>query len=158
MDKKTVKLSNGAEIAYLERLGGSQPLVLLHGITDSCLTFEPFLSSINANCHVFALDLRGHGDSSKPEARYTTEAYADDVRAFIQEVCKGPTLLAGHSLGGLVTVKVAATAPDLVTRIFLEDPPLYFVDDLNDIYQALFESMAVPPPPYRTSDTAHTFA
>ena len=143
MEKTSITLDNGTRIAYLERAGGSTPLILLHGITDSARTYEPLLEQISPTCHVYALDHRGHGDSAKPDSHYDTEAYADDVRHFIREVAGGPALIQGHSLGGAVAVQVAATAPELVERLFLEDPPLYFVNNLNETYQQLFEGIVM---------------
>ena len=143
MNKSTVHLRNGAQIAYLERAGSEVPLILLHGITDDASTYEPLLPDISARAHIFAMDFRGHGESSKPDSLYDTEAYADDVRHFIREVVGEPVLLGGHSLGGVVAVQVAATAPDLLRGLLLEDPPLYFVNDLDPIYQTLFENMVV---------------
>ncbi len=141
MDYHKAKLGNGSEIAYLQRPGSGQPLVLLHGITDSAQTYAPLLQHIDTTAHVYALDFRGHGYSAKPETRYTTDAYADDVRHFIREVADGPVTLAGHSLGGVVTMQVAGTAPELVSQLLLEDPPVYFVNNLNATYRALFEGV-----------------
>jgi pimeloyl-ACP methyl ester carboxylesterase len=138
---RATTLGNGTRIAFLERPGGDRPLLLLHGITDDARTYEPLLERIDPALHVYALDFRGHGDSSKPDARYDTDAYADDVRGFIREQVGAPVLLAGHSLGGLVTVQVGATAPELVSRLFLEDPPLYFVNGLDEIFETLFNAM-----------------
>jgi pimeloyl-ACP methyl ester carboxylesterase len=101
------------------------------------------MDGIDPRCRVVALDLRGHGGSDRPGALYDAEAYADDVRHFIDEIAGAPTLLAGHSLGGVVAVQVGATAPDKVRALFLEDPPLYFVNDLNETYRALFEGMVM---------------
>lgn len=143
MDRKTAELGNGITLSYLERTGGREPLVLLHGITDNARTYEPLVDRIDDRFRVYALDFRGHGESDKPDALYDTEAYADDVRHFIREVVGGPVLLEGHSLGGAVSVQVGATAPDLVTGLILEDPPLYFVNDLNEIYTALFEGIVI---------------
>lgn len=143
MERKSVRLGNGTTISYLERAGGSEPLVLLHGITDHALTYAPFENRIDPRYHVFALDHRGHGHSDKPDTHYDTEAYADDVRHFIREVAGGCVLLEGHSLGGAVAVQVGATAPELVRGLVLEDPPLYFVNDLNETYRALFEGIVM---------------
>ena len=143
MDKTTVTLGNNTRIAYLDRSGGETPLILLHGITDSARSYEPLLEYISPACRVFALDHRGHGDSDKPDTHYSTEAYADDVRHFIREVVGGPALVQGHSLGGAVALQTGVTAPELVRSLFLEDPPLYFVNNLNEIYQRLFEGIVV---------------
>ena len=143
MERKTATLGNGLTLSYLERAGGSEPLVLLHGITDSAMTYEPLAEKISERFKVYALDFRGHGESDKPDSLYDTEAYADDVRHFIREVVGGPVLLEGHSLGGAVSVQVGATAPELVSGLILEDPPLYFVNGINEIYTALFEGIVV---------------
>lgn len=143
LERKSETLGNSTSVSYLERSGGVEPLLLLHGITDSARTYEPLIGGIDKRFHVYALDFRGHGNSDKPESLYDTDAYADDVRHFISEVVGSPVLLEGHSLGGAVSVQVGATAPDLVTGLILEDPPLYFVNDLNEIYRALFEGIVV---------------
>lgn len=139
MNKTRVALGNGVHLACLERPGGRVPLVLLHGITNNAESWLPVLDHIDSRCRVFALDFRGHGASDKPESFYDTDAYADDVRHFIDEIVGEPALVAGHSLGGVVAVQTGVTAPGLVRSLFLEDPPLYFVNNLNPIYRALFE-------------------
>lgn len=143
MNKTMVSLGNGIDLACIERPGGEVPLVLLHGITDNAFTWLPLLDRIDSRCRVIALDFRGHGESDKPEDIYDTEAYAADVRHFIDEVFGQPALVLGHSLGGVVAVQVAATAPEKVRGLFLEDPPLYFVNDLNAVYRGLFEAMVL---------------
>lgn len=143
LEEKTATLGNGTSVSYLERSGGDRPLLLLHGITDNARTYEPLMAGLDSRFHVYALDFRGHGRSDKPETRYDTDAYADDVRHLIREVVGAPVLLEGHSLGGAVAVQVGSTAPELVVGLVLEDPPLYFVNDLNPIYQAVFESIVV---------------
>jgi pimeloyl-ACP methyl ester carboxylesterase len=143
MKKFTASLGNAIDLAYLERPGGDVPLVLLHGITDNALTWAPLLDRIDPRCRVLAPDFRGHGESAKPDAVYTAEAYAEDVRHLIDEVAGQPALVLGHSLGGVVAVQVGVTAPERVRALFLEDPPLYFVNDLNEIYQAVFQGMVM---------------
>ncbi len=143
MTKHSVTLANGVRLAYLERAGGDVPLVLLHGITDNALTWLPVLDRIDPRCRIIAPDFRGHGESDKPDDFYEAEAYADDVRHLIDLVVGEPALVLGHSLGGVVAVQVGITAPERVRGLFLEDPPLYFVNDLNDIFRTLFEGMVV---------------
>ena len=143
MERKAATLKNGITLSYLERAGGSEPLVLLHGITDNAGTYEPLAARISDRFKVYALDFRGHGSSDKPGSVYDTDAYADDVRHFIREVVGAPVLLEGHSLGGVVSVQVGVTAPELVFGLILEDPPLYFVNHINEIYTALFEGIVL---------------
>ncbi|MDH3641058.1 MAG: alpha/beta hydrolase [Gammaproteobacteria bacterium] len=138
MEEIYADLANGTRLRYLKRPGAGAVVVMLHGITDTADSYRPCIASIGADACLYVLDHRGHGHSSKPDDRYTTDAYADDVRAFIPTVSDAPVLLAGHSLGGLVAVQVAATAPELVSSLLLEDPPLYFVNAITDVYQAIF--------------------
>ena len=56
---------------------------------------------------------------------YQFEKYVTDTVAFIQNQVGEPVYLIGHSLGGLVSIGVAAAMPDMVRAIALEDPPLY---------------------------------
>jgi pimeloyl-ACP methyl ester carboxylesterase len=143
MKKSTHTLGSGVRLACLERPGGDVPLVLLHGISDNALTWAPVLDGIDSRCRVIAPDLRGHGESDKPEARYDAEAYAGDVRRLIEEVVGEPALVLGHSLGAVVGVQIGTTAPGLVRALCLEDPPLYFVNDLSDLYRGLFEGIVM---------------
>ncbi len=142
-EKRRIALGNGVYLACMERPGGDVPLVLLHGITENARTWAPVIDGIDARCSVYALDFRGHGESDKPEDFYDAESYAADVRHFIDEVLGEPALVLGHSLGGVVAVQVGRTAPALVRGLLLEDPPLYFVNDLNPIYRGLFEAMVM---------------
>ena len=60
-----------------------QPVVLLHGITDSWHSFETVMAHLPPSLHVFALSQRGHGDSDRP-GRYRTRDFAADAAAFIE--------------------------------------------------------------------------
>ena len=69
-DVKSVKLSNGVTLPYVEQGDPSGvPVVLLHGITDSWRSFAPVLPSLPASIHAFALTQRGHGDADRPADR-----------------------------------------------------------------------------------------
>ena len=140
--RQTATLSNGHEVAFLVRQGTGETLIVLHGITDDASTWSPLLADMAPGCTVYALDLLGHGESARHDGLYDAEAYAEDVRRFITEITGGgPVLLAGHSLGGVVAVQVAATAPSLVRSLFLEDPPLYFVGNLDPVYETVFNGL-----------------
>ena len=143
MSGSKVRLGNGTEISYIERQGSGEVILLLHGISDSAATYEPLLNRIDADHRVIAMDFRGHGSSSRSSAPYTTTAYVDDVIRFIDEVVQNPVRLAGHSLGGWVAAHVAARSPEQVVSAFLEDPPLYFVGNMNETYEMLFQGIVM---------------
>ncbi|HMQ29739.1 MAG TPA: alpha/beta hydrolase [Chloroflexaceae bacterium] len=116
---------DGVTIHYAEAPGPGPALVLLHGSTGSHTAFVPFMVDLERHAHVYALDLRGHGRSGRAPSAYQLPDYGQDVRAFVEQLAGEPAFVAGHSLGGLIAVWLAAHAPDHVRGILLEDPPLY---------------------------------
>lgn len=104
--------------------GDGPPIVLLHGATDSWRRFLPVLPALAVRWRVYALDLRGHGGSSRVPGGYHRSGYAADTGAFVRGL-GDPVAVIGHSLGGLVGIEVALAMPDVVRALVLEDPPLY---------------------------------
>jgi len=99
-------------------------MVFVHGLTGSCHAYDGEFEVYGTDWHIYALDLRGHGKSGKPEAGYTIPDYAGDVIDFLRGHVGRPVVLAGHSTGALTTLAVAAIAPDTVRAIIANDPPL----------------------------------
>ena len=101
-------------------------LVILHGIGDSSRLFAPVAARLAERRSVYALDLRGHGESDKPSAGYRFTDYGDDVLGVIEQLAlpERPIDLLGHSLGALVGIHLAAGGNAHLGRLILEDPPL----------------------------------
>lgn len=91
--------------------GDGPSLVLVHGITESRRTWDPLIAPlIAAGYRVTAIDLRGHGDSSKT-APYDLATMAADLGAVVAHDGLEDALLVGHSLGGAVVSAYAAGGP-----------------------------------------------
>jgi len=89
---------------------GSLPsLVLIHGITESHLAWEPLVESLASAHQVLAVDLRGHGHSVDIYG-YDPQTYARDVIETAEAVGVENPLVVGHSLGGVVATAYAALA------------------------------------------------
>lgn len=99
--------------------GSGPPLVLVHGVGGSLVSYQRNIAELAAVARVYALDLPGHGHSPAPETDYRVEEGAAFVGAFIREVCGGPAALVGLSAGGLMCALAAAEQPELVTRLVL---------------------------------------
>lgn len=113
------------ELAYdVSGDAGAPPMVLLHALGERAVSWVPLLPRFIAGYRVFALDLRGHGESDWP-GEYSHGLMADDVIAALDEWRLSGVVLVGHSLGGAVAFHVAASRPDLVSRLVAEDvcPP-----------------------------------
>lgn len=91
--------------------GEGRSIVLVHGITESRRTWDPLVAPLlAAGYRVHAIDLRGHGDSSRT-APYDLATMAGDVGAVLAHEGVDDALLVGHSLGGAVVSAYAAGGP-----------------------------------------------
>lgn len=117
--------STGITLSAGVRPGDYPPVICLHGIWDDGKYFEPFaLAGAFPGRTMYLFDLRGHGESDKPESGYALGDYAEDIIAFIIERRLEDVVLVGHSLGALTSLLVAAELPDRVGALLLEDPPV----------------------------------
>lgn len=124
----TIQL-NGIPFYYAEVPGPGPKLVILHGLTGSHDEFLHLAPILARQAHLYLLDMRGHGRSGWAES-YTVADYGHDVVTFVQDVVGGPTVLLGHSLGGIVATWVAANRPDLVGGLILAEPGFYILPHL----------------------------
>lgn len=107
-----IELPSGIELSYVEHgdpLG--VPVLLLHGITDSCRSFERVLPRLPDSIRAFALSQRGHGDSDRPAAGYRPHDFASDLAAFAQALDLGPAIVVGHSMGASIAQRFAIDHP-----------------------------------------------
>ena len=97
------------------------PLLLLHGITGTGLRYRRLAEEELPGVRVIAPDLRGHGDSTW-DPPWDVGRHVADVLALLDDLGLARVALAGHSFGGLIAMRVAATAPERVERLALLDP------------------------------------
>ena len=117
--KKQVRLPNGVLIAYVE-LGdpNGEPLLLLHGYTDSSRSWSLTVPHL-AGYRLLIADQRGHGGSDAPLCCYSASQLADDARLFLDAMGVKRAAVAGHSLGSMVAISLAADHPERVSKIVL---------------------------------------
>jgi len=102
----------------------AEPALCVHGLEGSSRNWTDLMDLLRSRLACDALDLPGFGDSPpRPDGRYSIAALAQTVIALIQKQSE-PVHLIGNSLGGAVSVKVAATRPDLVKTLTLISPAL----------------------------------
>jgi pimeloyl-ACP methyl ester carboxylesterase len=114
---------DGIEIEYEEHGAGGRPFLLVHGFTGCRDDFREMLPRLAASGRTLALDLRGHGGSQNtgdPEG-YSLERLADDVLGFLDAVGIPSCDLLGHSMGGMVALRVALAQPARVASLVLMD-------------------------------------
>lgn len=117
---RSTTLTTGVRLEYVE-IGPTdgEPVIFLHGVTDSWRSFEPVLERLPASVRAFAISLRGHGESSRPDVGYRYQDFSEDVRAFMDEMNVPRAVVVGHSMGASVGQRLIADHPDRVSRLVL---------------------------------------
>lgn len=101
------------------------PLLLIPGQMESWQGYKRVLPELSKRFHVFVPDLRGHGKSTRTPGHYSYNNCGNDLKGFIRQVIQKPTLVAGLSSGGVLSIWLAANAPQDVLAIISEDPPIF---------------------------------
>lgn len=143
--QRSVPVSTGMTLNVVERPGTGTPVICLHGVWDWWRYWRPLVPDgpgSFAGRPLLMLDLRGHGDSSKPESGYRWTDYAADVVALITEQGYERVTLMGHSLGALTSLLTAAQLPERIDSLVLEDPPLPLRTGPNDAFRGVYEMRA----------------
>lgn len=90
---------------------GRQPLLLIHGKCDNAHSWKWIAAALDDRFHIIAPDLRGHGDSDWAES-YTLPDYVRDLAGIVESLDLRNVALVGHSLGGHIALRYAATWPE----------------------------------------------
>jgi lipase len=112
---------DGIELAFGYWPGRGAPLVGLHGLTASYVNFIGVAERLAGRLPLLALDLRGRGDSDKPDGPYGFVQHAKDVAAAMRAFALGQSIIVGHSMGAFIATAVAAQFPELVRGLVLVD-------------------------------------
>ncbi|HEX8506683.1 MAG TPA: alpha/beta hydrolase [Hymenobacter sp.] len=117
------QLDENLEIAYVDEGDRSaEVLLFVHGMGSGIPSWRKNMDVLKKHYRCLALDLPGHGYSTKGDFPYTVTFYADTVLAFLDKLGVGPVTLVGHSLGGQTAIVAALKAPDRIERLVLVSP------------------------------------
>jgi lipase len=109
------------ELAIWRSGTGEEPTLCLHGITAQHRAFNALARHLAPSRSLVGVDLRGRGDSEKPDAGYGLEAHARDVVRVLDHLGLESGVICGHSMGGFVALKTALSHPDRVRALVLLD-------------------------------------
>lgn len=150
MEHLTVK-ANGAAF-HVARIGAGKPLLLLHGWPEFWLTWEPVMALLADRFALIAPDLRGFGDSDKPDGPYGPEQHADDMLALMDALGIEQAGVVGHDVGGAVMQPLARKAPERIAGLLFFDfvypgigQRMAAPDRLNHIWYQSFHQMEMAP-------------
>src|SRR5688572_19179735 len=107
---------NGINLSYQDAGKGNSVLCIHGGMADST-HFEDQINFFKSSHRIVSVDLRGHGESDKPQDWYTISAFADDCVWLGQQLGLMHPLVVGHSMGGLIALDMASRYPDFPSAI-----------------------------------------
>lgn len=114
---------NGLKFHYLDWGNPENPaLVLLHGVGQTCHTWDLFAAAMAPHFHVMAFDQRGHGDTDwAPDKDYSRQTMVQDAEAFTTALGLDRFFLTGMSMGGANSLSFTAKNPDRVEALVVVD-------------------------------------
>ncbi len=119
---KYAQLSNDMEIAYIDEGAGDETIIFIHGLGSYLPAWKKNIDELSKSYRCIAIDLPGYGKSSKNPHSGLMSFYAKVVAEFIDNLNLGKVTLAGHSMGGQISMVAALHFPDKVENLILVDP------------------------------------
>ena len=125
------------ELAFGYWPGRGAPVVALHGLTATYVTFIGIAEKLAGRRPLFAPDVRGRGDSDKPNGPYGMVQHVRDITHAMRAFGLGRSVVVGHSMGAFIATALAATEPELVAGLILIDGG--FALPMNEAQRQVFE-------------------
>jgi pimeloyl-ACP methyl ester carboxylesterase len=110
-------LVNGTTLHYVAAGTAGSPILLVHGFPETWRAFRELIPLLAAQHRVFAVDLRGFGDSDTAPGDYTSTTAAEDLHQLIGHLGAGPVHLTGQDISGATVFRLAATRPEDVLSL-----------------------------------------
>lgn len=125
--EKQVTLDDGSVINYAEGPDNGPAVLFIHGQGMAWEDYFRVLPDLAKNYQVYAVDCFGHGQSSHDVSLYSCTSNGEALIWFMENVIGKRCIVSGHSSGGVMAAWIAANAPQDVSGLLLEDPPLFRV-------------------------------
>ena len=119
MAMQKILLDNGETISYRERYGGEQVVVLVHGNMTSSLHWDVLMDALDPKYKLYALDLRGFGESSYHTRIQGIADFAADLKGFVDALGLETFHLIGWSTGGAICMQFVADNPGYCEKLVL---------------------------------------
>jgi len=102
---------NGTKLHYVAAGTTGSPILLVHGFPETWWIFRKLIPLLAASHRIFAVDLRGFGDSANEPGEYDSKTSAEDLHLLIEQLNVGPVHLTGQDISGATVFRLATTHP-----------------------------------------------
>ncbi|MCM4076001.1 alpha/beta fold hydrolase [Paractinoplanes hotanensis] len=126
---------NGTTLHYVSAGAEGEPILLVHGFPETWYAFHKLIPLLATSHHVYAVDLRGFGDSAPAAADHDSATAAADLHHLIAHLGVGPVHLTGQDIAGATVLRLAATHPEDVRSLTAIEMglPGYGLEALADV-------------------------
>lgn len=119
MDKYTIS-SDGSKIHYTETTQHPTTLVFVHGWLGNTHWWDAQKAYFETKYNIVQIDLGGHGQSDKSRQNWTSEQYADDIKAVVKQLDSSEIILIGHSMAGAYVLEASLDFPQVKAIILVD--------------------------------------
>jgi 3-oxoadipate enol-lactonase len=109
---------DGVSLSILEA-GTGDPIIFVHGVVTTSSIFSKYLSVYSPDFRGIAVDLRGYGDSQKPDSGFTIKQFSKDLIALADKLEMEKPIWVGVSMGGMILQQLALDYPERVRALVL---------------------------------------
>jgi pimeloyl-ACP methyl ester carboxylesterase len=138
----SIALKNGGMLRYITAGNGPTPIIFIHGYSFSADVWEKVLARLPNKYTAYAYDLRGFGDSFKPDKGYTFSDYVEDLAQFMDAKQISKSVLVGHSLGAIFLQDFAVAYPERVLALVLSNAQARHKDSGGRVPDAIAKRIA----------------
>jgi len=125
---------DGITLAVNEWPGKGPAIVCIHGLTANHTSWASMVDALVPDYRLIAYDLRGRGESDKPDKGYSLEIHGQDLSRLLDHFKLKKAILMGHSLGAHIALRFAVKHPARVSKLVLVDGGL-------DVRAEIFDSL-----------------
>lgn len=124
------------ELSYQKWGQGTEPILLLHGLADNAFVWESLAEYLAPRFQIVAPDLRGHGDSLKPENGYTFFDLIGDLQLLLKSLGWSSAHVLAHSWSAKIATIWATQSPENIRSLILVDP--FFIGKIPSFFRVSF--------------------
>jgi len=136
---------DGVNLRYLDTGSGEPALVFIHGWCCNQSMWGDQIEAFAPNHRIIAVDLRGHGQSDKPDQDYDIAGFADDMGWLIKEIGLDRPVLIGHSMGGVTALKLVREHPDIArAAVFVDAGIMPIPEEIRPLIAQTIEALKTP--------------
>ncbi len=121
--------------------GAGFPLIFIHGVSDDSMLWSSLIPEFSKHYRTIALDVRGHGYSSKPDMPYSIKLFSEDLFQFLKKLDISQAHLLGLSMGGAIAQQFALDHAGKVSSLTLLSTFHYVTIDLQNTFRKLRSSL-----------------